>query len=109
MTAGRLLSKSRPPVAANTCLPLTVRFIVYPFGLHPLRGAQRRSEIVGDVACSFNADREPHQLLADAGGIELLGVHLLMRSAGRVDHQRLGVADIGEMADHLQGLDELAP
>ncbi len=57
------------------------------------------AEIVDDVVGGFDADRQPHQFLADAGGLELRGVHLLMRGAGGVDHQRLGVADIGEMAD----------
>ena len=37
---------------------------------------------------------------------ELLGAHLPMRRAGGVDHQRLGVADIGEMAREPQRLDE---
>src|SRR5689334_22212880 len=104
-TAGSDLSKSRPPVAANTSRPLTESFMVSDL----LRDAQRLREIVDDVARGLDADREPHQFLADAGGLELFGVHLLMRGRGRVDHQRLGVADIGEMADHAQAFDELAP
>ena len=35
-------------------------------------------------------------------------VHLLVRGAGGMDHQRLGVADIGEMAREPQRLDEFA-
>src|SRR5205085_11181751 len=104
-TAGRDLSKSRPPVATNTSVPLTESFIVSNL----LRDAQRLAEIVDDVAGGLDADRQPHQLLADAGSPKLLGVHLLVRGRGGVDHQRLGVADTGEMADHAQRLDELAP
>src|SRR5262249_39077282 len=103
-TAGRDLSNSRPPVATKTSAPLTESFMASAL----LRDAQRLRKIVDDVGCSLDADRQPHQLLADAGSLELLGIHLLMRGARRVDHQRLGVADIGEMADHAQGLDELA-
>src|SRR5882757_7544768 len=104
-TAGRALSNSRPPVATNTSAPLTESFMASNL----LRDAQRLREIVDDVACRLDADRQPHQLLADAGGLELLGVHLLMRGRGGMDHQRLGIADIGEMADHAQRFDELAP
>src|SRR3569832_2611240 len=102
-TAGSDLSKSRPPVATNTSRPLTVSFMVSDL----LRDAQRLREIVDDVACRLDANRAPHQLLADAGGLELLGIHLLLRGRGGMDHQRLGVAGIGEMADHAQRFDEL--
>src|SRR4051794_31165286 len=101
-TVGRALSKSRPPVATNTSVPLTESFMVSNF----LGDAQRLREIVDDIACGLDADRQPHQLLADASGLELLGVHLLMRGRGGVDHQRLGVADIGEMTDHAQRFNE---
>ena len=52
---------------------------------------------------------EAHQLLAQSGGLELRRIHLLVRGAGGMDDQRLGVADIGEMAGQPQRLDELAP
>ena len=42
-----------------------------------------------------------------ACGLELGSIHLLMGGAGGVNHQRLGVTDIGEMADHAKRLDEL--
>src|SRR6185312_7853443 len=103
-TAGKDLSNSRPPFATNTSAPLTVSFMVSDL----LRDAQRLRKIIDDVACRLDADRQPHQLFADAGGLELFGIHLLMRGRGRVDHQCLGVADIGEMADHAQRFDELS-
>ncbi len=54
----------------------------------------------------LETDRKTHHVLADAGGGERRGVELLMRRAGGMDHQRLGVADIGEMGDQLQAVDE---
>src|SRR5262245_34372596 len=95
-TVGWLESKSLPPVAAKACTPFTVRSIA----LALLRGAKREGEIVDDVGAGFDADRQPHQLLADPRGFQLGRIHLLMRGAGGVNDQRLGVADIGEMADH---------
>src|SRR5258708_36569505 len=95
-TAGRALSNSRPPVATNTSAPLTESFMASNL----LRDAQRLSEIVDDVLCRLDADRQPHQLLADAGGFELRRVHLLMRGAGGMNDQRLGGAHIGEKGDH---------
>src|SRR5262249_38564582 len=103
--AGRVLSKSLPPVATNASWPLIVSFM----GSHLLRGAQRLCEVVDDVGRRLDADRQPHQLLADAGGLKLLGIHLLVRSASGMNDQGLGVADVGEMADQPQGFDELAP
>src|SRR6185369_3381151 len=75
---------------------------------HLLRRAQRLSEIVDDIRGRLDADREADQLLADPGLGELVGIHLLMGGRGGMNDQRLGIADIGEMADQLQALDELA-
>src|SRR5260370_23372038 len=72
-----------------------------------LREAKRLAEVVDDVGGGLDADRQSHQLLADLGGLELGGIHLLMGGAGGMNDQRLGVADIGEMAGHPQPLDEL--
>src|SRR5438132_1465298 len=98
MAAGSLasaaFSRSGPPVAKKMSVPLTESCMVSG----PLRGAQRLTEIVGDVPGGFDADREPHQLFADAGVLQLGGIHLLMGGAGGMNDQRLGVADIGEMA-----------
>src|SRR5215469_196774 len=104
-TAGRDLSNSRPPVAINTSAPLTESFMASDL----LRAAQRLGEIVDDVGGRLDTDRQPHELLADAGGLELLGIHLLVRGRGRMDHQCLGIADIGKMADHAQAFDEFLP
>ena len=42
----------------------------------------------------------------DAGGPLLLGAQLLVRGGGRVDHQALGVADVGQVREQLQRFDE---
>ncbi len=75
----------------------------------PLRGAERLFEIGDDVLRPFEPHRQPHHVLADPGLGELLGAHLAMRGAGGMDDQRLGVADIGEMARKPQRLDEARP
>src|SRR5579863_262084 len=100
---GRPASKARPPVPIKTSDPFTARRI-----LAPLRGAQRLPEILDDIGCGFEPDRNPDQFLADAGGSERGLVHLLMRRARRMDHQRLGVTDIGEMARQPHRLDEFS-
>ena len=78
-------------------------------GSNLLRGAQRLPEIVNDIVRSLQTHRETHQFLADAGGGKRRGVHLLMRGARRMDDQRLGVADIGEMTCEPHRFDELRP
>src|SRR5208283_2390005 len=103
-TAGSAGSKSRPPVPTNVSEPSMSRRMV----LTLLRGAQRLPEIVNDIVRSLQAHRETHQFLADAGGGKRRGVHLLMRGARRMDDQRLGVADIGEMTCEPHRFDEFA-
>src|SRR3984893_17970292 len=71
-----------------------------------LRRPERLAEVVDNVLGGFDADREPKQLFANSGGFELGGIHLLMGGAGGMNDQRLGVADIGEVADQPQALDE---
>src|SRR6267142_1907227 len=92
-------SNSRPPVATNVSNPFTDNRMA--LGL--LRKSECLAEVVDDVGGGFDADRQPHQFFADAGGLELVGVHLLMGSAGGMNDQRLGIADIGQMTDHAQG------
>src|SRR3546814_10384422 len=71
-----------------------------------LRGPQRLAKVGGDVVGILEAYREADHVLADAGRLKLLRGHLLVRGAGRMDHQRLGVADVGEMRGEAAGLDE---
>src|SRR3984957_19328137 len=95
-------SNSRPPVATKVSIPFTDNCMAS--GL--LRNTERLAEVVDDVGGGFDADRQPHQLLADIGGLELGGIHLLMGGRGGMNDQGLGIADIGQMADHPQRLDE---
>src|SRR6476661_6117551 len=95
-------SKSLPPVATNVSRPFTINCIASRL----LRNTERLAKVVGDVDDGFDPDRQSYQFLPDARGLELGSIHLLVGGAGRMDHQRLGVADIGQMADHAQGLDE---
>src|SRR3546814_3606465 len=74
-----------------------------------LRGPQRLAQVGGDVVGILEAYREADHVLADAGRLKLLRGHLLVRGAGRMDHQRLGVADVGEMRGEAAGLDEFRP
>ena len=55
--------------------------------------------------CSM-PDRQPDRVLGDARGLELLGVQLRVRRRGGVDGQRLRVADVGEVAEQRERLDE---
>src|SRR5579859_6126817 len=106
--AGSAGSKARPPVPAKTRLPRTRSSMPLFRGLRDrlLRCPQRLSEILDDVLGLLAADREPDHVLADARHLELLRAHLLMRGAGGVDHQRLGVTDIGEVRDQSHAVDE---
>ena len=61
-----------------------------------LRGAQRLFEVGDDVGSRLEADRQPDQVLANSGGGELLGVHLLMGGRSGMDHQRFCVANVGQ-------------
>ena len=84
-------------------------------GLAPLarpgmtRGSirQRLVEVGDDVVLVLDADREPDDVRAGAG-LDLLRVgKLTMRGRSRMNDQRTGVADIGQMREQLHLGDEL--
>src|SRR3546814_9770972 len=93
-TSGRSASKARPPVPAWTRSPATVKSMRRSV---LLRGAERLAQVGDDVVRILQADREAHHVLADPRPLQVLGGHLLARGAGRMDHQGLGVADVGEV------------
>ena len=45
----------------------------------------------------------------DAGGQLFFGGQLLVRGRSRMDHQRLGVSDIGQQAEQLEPVDKPSP
>ena len=72
-----------------------------------LRCLQRLIQIGLDVVDVFQADAHADVIVGDAGGLEFLGRLLAVGGAGRMDHQRLGVADVGQVRGQLDRLDEL--
>ena len=54
----------------------------------------------------LDADRQADHRLADAAGRQLLRRELGVGGRGRVDGQRLGVPDVGQMREELQAVDE---
>src|SRR5215469_12661576 len=109
-TAGSPASAATPPVPAKTVLPSSENCIgSLRRGLEAnrlLRRAQRLREVVDDVVDVLEADRKADHVLADARSGERRGIELLMGRARRMDDERLGVADIGEMRGELQTVDE---
>src|SRR5262249_51446760 len=62
-----------------------------------LRSVQRLVEIPDDIFDIFQADRETNHVVGDAAGNLLLVAELLVGGGGGMDHQALGVADVGEV------------
>ena len=73
-----------------------------------LRFGECLSEIGQDVVGMLDSDGQPHVARRDAGGELLLGIELLMCSRGRMDRQRACIADIGDVIDELERVDEPA-
>src|SRR3546814_14887590 len=98
--SGRVGSKARPPLPPWTGSPATQSSM--PRSVL-LRGPQRLAQVGGDVVGILEAYREADHVLADAGRLKLLPGHLLVRGAGRLDHQRLRVAHVGEIRGGAAG------
>lgn len=56
----------------------------------------------------LDADRQAHVTFGDASLQLLLSGELRMSGAGRVNGERACVADVGNVIEHLQGIDKLA-
>src|SRR5690606_35703108 len=54
----------------------------------------------------LDADRQAHITFGHAGLLLLVGRQLRMRSRRREDGKRAYIADIGDVVDHLQRVDE---
>ncbi len=70
------------------------------------RRRQRLVEVGEDVIDVFDADREADEFGGDSGGALLFLVELGMSGGGRVDRQRFGIADVGEVFEKFEGIDE---
>src|SRR5580658_3201202 len=70
---------------------------------------QRLAEVGQDVVDVLQPDREAHIALSDAGGALLLDAELRVRGAGGVDGEAARIADVSDMVEELQRVDEGAP
>src|SRR5690554_6408589 len=68
---------------------------------------QGLGDVGNDVFNVFNTDRQPHQVFAHTGTLQLVCVELAVGSGGRVASQGLGIADVHQAQDQIQGVDEL--
>ena len=91
-----------PPVPAGRSKPGAFQAVLP-------RGGERLVQVLDDVVDVLDADREPHQILGDAGGCELLGRELAVGGGGRMGGEGLGVADVDQPGDELQRVDEPSP
>jgi hypothetical protein len=67
---------------------------------------QRAAQIFEQIVGVLQSDRKANRPFGDAGFLEVVRRHPEMRRRGRMDDERLGVADIGEMGKELERLDE---
>ena len=65
-------------------------------------------QIGNDVVNSFDADRQPDHVGAGTRGHALLVGELAVSGRGRMDDQALGIADVGDVAEQLDAVDQLA-
>ena len=76
------------------------------FGQSGRRGGQRLVQIGNDVVDVLDADRQPDISRRHAARELILRAQLRMRGAGRMDRQRAHIADIGDVIEQLQRVDE---
>src|SRR6266849_3693910 len=80
--------------------------------LHCSRGSlsrahlQRLIDVPEDIIERFQSDRQPNHLRRNTSGALLLFVELTMRRRCRMNDQRLGIADIGQVRQELDRLDK---
>src|ERR1700722_2054911 len=70
---------------------------------------ERLRQILENVVRVFEADGKAHVTGRDAGRELLVRRQLLMRGRGRMNGKRACVADVGDMVQKLERVDELAP
>src|ERR1700736_4674517 len=67
---------------------------------------QRLIDVPEDIIERFQSDRQPNHFWRNTGGALLFFVELAMRRRRRMNDQRLGIADIGQMRQELDRLDK---
>src|SRR2546421_7810089 len=67
---------------------------------------QRLIDVPENIIERFESDRQPDHFRRNTGGTLLFFVELAMRGRRRMNDQRLGIADIGQMRQELDRLDE---
>ena len=74
-----------------------------------LHSGKRLIDVGNDVVWVLDADRKPDVSLRDAGLELLFWRQLRVRCGRRMDGERAGVADIGDVVEHLERVDEATP
>lgn len=69
---------------------------------------ERLLEVGDDIVDVLGADGDADEVLGDAGAHALLVGELLVGGGPGVDGEGLGVADVGEVGDELEAVDDLA-
>src|SRR3546814_1663768 len=72
------------------------------------RGGERLFEIGDDVVDMLEPDGEPHVVVGDAGRQLVLGRELGVGGGGGMDGEAARVAEIGDVIEELQRVDEAA-
>src|SRR5271156_4914295 len=110
--SSRLKLRPDAPCSSTTGIAVTPSFYGPSFGRNcgPLRApclSERLIKISNDVVDMLDADAEPDGLRPHARRDLLLRRHLAMGRRGRMAGERLGVADIDQAFDQLEGVVEL--
>src|SRR5437667_12344887 len=67
-----------------------------------LRSIKRPGKILDQIVRIFQADGKAYRAFGNARCAQRRLVHAVMRGSGRMDHQRLGIADVGKVRKHLE-------
>ena len=76
--------------------------------LDKLHSSKRLIDIGNNVVRMLDADRKPHITFSHAGLELLLRRQLRVSCRGRMNGERAGIADVCDMIEQLQAVDELA-
>ena len=80
------------------------------FQLHPSSFlVEGLIEVPEDIVDVFDANAQTDEIRADTRGSLLLIRKLAVRGAGRMNGQRLGIAQVSDVTDEFQAIDEFRP